>query len=315
MEQIENFIILEVGRAKNLTNNIYGDYKVLYRTKGPDGDNKAYWLCQCQLCNKYIIKPGSTLIHGVNECECHNDLTGKIFGRWTVMYQTKERTKNRTIIWHCKCECGNEKDVDAYTLKSGQSKSCGCLQKELLIKNGGQNKIDLTGQRFGKLVALYGIYGNSNNHSEWHCKCDCGNECDIDTGNLRQGFTQSCGCTHSKEEENIIKLLTKNNISFKYQYRFDNFKEKEYDFYIDNKYIIEYDGSQHFKCTNSGWDTQEHLDRTRKSDLEKNKYCFENNIPIIRIPYNKEYNINDLILKTTRYLLTPDNESEYYGVK
>ena len=42
MEQIENFIILEVGRAKNLTNNIYGDYKVLYRTKGPDGDNKAY---------------------------------------------------------------------------------------------------------------------------------------------------------------------------------------------------------------------------------------------------------------------------------
>ena len=42
MKQIENFIILKVGRAKDITNNIYGDYKVLYRTQGPEGDNKAY---------------------------------------------------------------------------------------------------------------------------------------------------------------------------------------------------------------------------------------------------------------------------------
>ena len=47
-------------------------------------------------------------------------------------------------------------------------------------------------------------------------------------------------------------------------------------------------------------------------DLIKNQYCFTHNIPIIRIPYNAEYFVSDLILETTRFLLTPDNEKEYY---
>ena len=244
------------------------------------------------------------------------DLTGKTFGRWTVLYQTNKRAKNGLVIWHCKCECGNEKDVDGYTLRSGQSKSCGCLQKEIAGEIGKRSRIDLTGQRFGKLVALYPIYsGNHDIHTKWHCKCDCGNECDIDMGNLRQGFSQSCGCTNSKQEEKIIKLLKQNNINFEYQKRFNNFKEKEFDFFINNEYVIEYDGSQHFKFTDTGWDTKEHFERTRKSDLIKNKYCFEHNIPLIRIPYDVEYTANDLKLETTRFLLTPENEQEYYELR
>ena len=241
------------------------------------------------------------------------DITGQKFGRWTVTNITDKRTKNRTIIWHCKCECGNEKDVDGYTLKSGQSKSCGCLNKELAAERCRQGRIDLTGQRFGKLVALYPIYsGDKNIHTKWHCKCDCGNECNIDMGNLRSGKSQSCGCTNSKQEENIIKLLSKNNIQFNYQYRFKDIIEKEFDFYINNNYIIEYDGQQHFFYTGTGWDTKEHFERTHKSDLIKNKYCFDNNIPLIRIPYDADYTIDDLRLETTRFLLTPENEKEYY---
>lgn len=241
------------------------------------------------------------------------DITGQKFGRWTVMNITDKRTKNRTIIWHCKCECGNEKDVDGYTLKSGQSKSCGCLNKELAAERGRATRIDLTGQRFGKLVALFPIYNENGGHTRWHCKCDCGNECDIDMGNLRRGFSQSCGCTHSRNEENIIKLLTKNNISFEYQKKFDDLKIKEFDFYINNKYIIEFDGQQHFFYTGTGWDTQEHYERTHANDLAKNKYCFDNNIPIIRIPYDADYTIDDLKLETTRFLLTSENEQEYYS--
>ena len=242
----------------------------------------------------------------------YTDITGQKFGRWTVMNITDKRTKNRTIIWHCKCECGNEKDVDGYTLKSGQSKSCGCLNRELAAERCRATRIDLTGQRFGKLVALFPIYSENGGHTLWHCKCDCGNECNIDMGNLRQGFSQSCGCTHSKNEENIIKLLTKNNISFEYQKRFDDLKIKEFDFYINNKYIIEFDGQQHFFFTGYGWDTKDYYERTHKSDLIKNKYCFNNNIPIIRIPYDIDYTIDDLKLETTRFLLTPENEKEYY---
>ena len=242
------------------------------------------------------------------------DLTGKRFGRWTVLNKTDKRTKNRTIIWHCRCECGNEKDVDAYTLKSGQSKSCGCLQKELAAIRCKEGRIDLTGQRFGKLIALYPIYSGSHDiHTKWHCKCDCGNECDVDIGNLRQGFSKSCGCTVSSQEENIIKILTKKEIPFSYQHRFSDLKQKSFDFFVNNSYIIEYDGIQHFKATETGWNTTEYLLKTHESDLLKNKYCFDHNIPIIRIPYNKKYKEEDLILETTRFLLTKENMNNYYN--
>ena len=50
--------------------------------------------------------------------------------------------------------------------------------------------------------------------------------------------------------------------------------------------------------------------------LRRNRFehfCFEHNIPLIRIPYNAEYDLNDLKLETTRFLLTPENEQEYYN--
>ena len=319
MEQIENFKIFKTNihsRAKDLTGYIFGDYQVLYRTECPEGKNPdhAWWLCQCNLCKKYFIKQGSYLIKKTakNECDCRYDLVGQKIGRWTVQYLLEERTKKRGKIYHCKCECGNEKDVPAETLRRGESQSCGCLNRELAAERCRATRIDLTGQRFGKLVALFPIYSENGGHTLWHCKCDCGNECDIDMGNLRQGFSQSCGCTHSKNEENIIKLLTKNNISFEYQKRFDDLKIKEFDFYINNKYIIEFDGQQHFFFTGYGWDTKDYYERTHKSDLIKNKYCFDNNIPLIRIPYDADYTIDDLKLETTRFLLTPENEKEYY---
>ena len=53
-----------------------------------------------------------------------NDLTGKRFGRLTVIHRA-ESIKGQTI-WHCRCDCGNEKDVHAANLIKGSTKSCGC---------------------------------------------------------------------------------------------------------------------------------------------------------------------------------------------
>ena len=318
MMQIQNYKIIPVGRSKDLSNQQFGDYRVLYRTEVPSTSKskQAHWLCQCTKCNKYVIKPAFTLTKGINECECKYDLTNKIFGKWTVIEKAKSR--NNKGYWKCKCVCGNEKEVESYLLTSGQSKSCGCYQKELAAKRCKQGRIDLTGQRFGKLVALYPMYsGEKNIHTKWHCQCDCGNFCDIDMGNLRRGKSQSCGCVNSKNEEKIIKLLTKNNISFEYQIDYLDLPNKKFDFHIgtdlEKGYIIEYDGQQHFFYTGSGWDTQEHYERTHTNDLQKNHYCFRNSIPIIRIPYDAEYTIDDLKLETTRFLLTPENEEEYYA--
>ena len=57
------------------------------------------------------------------------DLTGQRFGRLTaVEYAGQGKTKG--YLWKCKCDCGNETIVYGYALKSGNTKSCGCLWKE-----------------------------------------------------------------------------------------------------------------------------------------------------------------------------------------
>lgn len=56
--------------------------------------------------------------------------------------------------------------------------------------------IDLTGQRFGMLVALT-CAGSSRNGTLWRCRCDCGNERDVLVSNLRKGNSKSCGCARN----------------------------------------------------------------------------------------------------------------------
>ncbi len=56
------------------------------------------------------------------------DLTGKRFGKLTVTNREGTNT-HRQALWKCACSCGNETIVSTSTLKSGNTKSCGCLMK------------------------------------------------------------------------------------------------------------------------------------------------------------------------------------------
>ena len=59
------------------------------------------------------------------------DLTGKKFGRLTVIGLDEEKTKlKHATYWVCKCECGNMMIVKGAYLMNGTTKSCGCLQKD-----------------------------------------------------------------------------------------------------------------------------------------------------------------------------------------
>ena len=60
------------------------------------------------------------------------DLTGKIFGRLTVVGKLEIKDKYNNFLWACKCECGNEKITNTPSLNSGQTSSCGCLHKETM---------------------------------------------------------------------------------------------------------------------------------------------------------------------------------------
>lgn len=54
--------------------------------------------------------------------------------------------------------------------------------------------IDLTNERFGRLVALMPIRGARHKKTHWRCQCDCGAMTEVPMASLRQGQTKSCGC-------------------------------------------------------------------------------------------------------------------------
>lgn len=114
------------------------------------------------------------------------DLTGERFGRLTVL--EKDKGKN----WRCLCDCGNQKIYPQYKLLGGLIKSCGC------IKHESHPRIDLSGQRFGRLLVLHEaehhVGRSGDRRRQWLCRCDCGNEITVLQNSLQKGATTSCGC-------------------------------------------------------------------------------------------------------------------------
>lgn len=74
--------------------------------------------------------------------------------------------------------------------------------------------IDLTGQRFGHLVVLSRGPNNKTNHVMWHCKCDCGKETLVYSGDLR-AKVRSCGCVAA--EINRARLTKHGALLYKRQ--------------------------------------------------------------------------------------------------
>lgn len=60
------------------------------------------------------------------------DMTGQKFGRWTVL--SLDETSTKPKYWFCVCECGTKRRVIGFTLRRGQSVSCGCYASEWSVK-------------------------------------------------------------------------------------------------------------------------------------------------------------------------------------
>lgn len=222
------------------------------------------------------------------------DLTGQQFGRWTALEYVKPGK------WKCQCSCENHtiKLVEGRNLRSGKSLSCGCLQKE---RTSIANSIDLTGQRFGSLVAKKRI--RENKITYYICECDCGNITKVDSRNLQSGHTISCGCIKSKGEKAIATFLKKYNIKFIKEKIFEDCIDKQplkFDFYIPSKnLLIEYDGEQHFQISRFGnksiEEATEKFKLQQKHDQIKNEWCLKNNIELLRISYKDYKNIDKIL--------------------
>lgn len=112
------------------------------------------------------------------------DLSGQTFGKWIVLERDPD---NSRVAFRCRCECGHEAIILSDNLRSGNSTRC--------IRCGrGRKAIDMTGQRFGALVAESRTDRRRGHFVMWLCRCDCGNRKVIGGQDLRRGSTNSCGC-------------------------------------------------------------------------------------------------------------------------
>ena len=291
---------------KDETGNKYGKLTVLHKIDNPKKDG-AMWHCQCE-CGNYRDVLGKKLRSGeVKECsQCvanhfrGENLEGQKFNKLTVLNEYK--SYKGVVYWKCKCDCGKEIWVRSGNLKSGEVKSCGCLQYKKTPKK------DLTNQQFGLLTVLQLGYRSKNN-LYWKCQCQCGNIKYVTTRDLNAGKVRSCGClTTTPGERQIASILKNNNIDFIAEYSFADLKGKQghyyrFDFYVNNQYCIEFDGRQHWG--GAGWNNYS-LEQLQKNDELKTTYCKTHNIPLIRIPYwhYNKITIDDLRPETSQFLIT-----------
>lgn len=222
---------------------------------------------------------------------------GNIYGYLTVIARA-ENDKDNRAQWLCKCKCGNEVIVRGKSLRSGNTKSCGCYQKERAAQSNMDRVGNLVGQRFGKLQVIseagFITHTNGKRSRIYNCLCDCGNYCQIQHQYLAFGDTTSCGCIRSKGEFQIEQLLKEHNINFQREYSFENLKDKlslRFDFAIFNDKnellgLIEYQGEQHY-CKSNGFYSEDLI----KHDKMKIDFCNKNNIKLKHIIYKKNYNL------------------------
>lgn len=222
---------------------------------------------------------------------------GNIYGYLTVIARA-ENDKDNRAQWLCKCKCGNEVIVRGKSLRNGNTKSCGCYQKERAAQSNMDRVGNLIGQRFGKLQVIseagFITHTNGKRSRIYNCLCDCGNYCQIQHQYLAFGDTTSCGCIRSKGEFQIEQLLKEHNINFQREYSFENLKDKlslRFDFAIFNDKnellgLIEYQGEQHH-CKSNGFYSEDLI----KHDKMKIDFCNKNNIKLKHIFYKKNYNL------------------------
>ncbi len=126
-------------------------------------------------------------------------MKGSKFGRWTcqAQYIMTERGERK---WFCRCECGTKRYVLERSLKSGGSRSCGCLRKEAAVK---AVSLELTGQTFGELTVLKRAECSSQTEERsrasagsgirWLCRCSCGSQYEVAGTLLVTGRRTHCG--------------------------------------------------------------------------------------------------------------------------
>ena len=166
---------------------------------------RTKWLCRCDCGQEKWIVMDLLRDGRAKSCGCLRkevakatrtvvETPGTRYGKLVVIGPSDLRTQQYQK-WLCQCDCGNQTHVDGKALRNGNTSSCGCGIAEAITK---AHAIDITGQRFGRLVALEPVVGarhaNGKAKRQWKFRCDCGKDTISTVSQVRFGMTRSCGC-------------------------------------------------------------------------------------------------------------------------
>lgn len=315
-----------MSKKQNLIGFKFGKLTVVEEVRGEK--NRLKWKCKCE-CGGETTTTSDKLKSGhTKSCGCLQkkralenlskkpdntvDRTDIRYGKLVALSNTYKK-QGSNFIWECQCDCGNIVEVSGQSLESGGTRSCGCLQKEKSRLNGLQSADCLIGMKYGKLTVVEKTEKRQGKNIIWKCECECGNHTYVSGGRLKSGNTKSCGLCglNSIGEYKISELLKQNDVDFLHDVNFRGCKYPEgglarFDFVINQEFCVEFDGIQHFDPSAKGnWGDEEYFRITRQHDEYKNKWCKDNNIPLIRIPYTHIDSLiyDDLKLDTSSFLI------------
>jgi len=190
------------------------------------------------------------------------------------------------------CKCGEISKISySHFLDGTQCKRCGLDALRAIF----QYSYDQVQQYFkdNGCSLLTTEYINNKQPLEYICVCK--NKSVVRFDSFIQGHR--CGCIKSKGEINVIHTLVKLKLDFKRQQTYPdcvNVKCLRFDFYVYHGFMIEFDGIQHFKSIRIfGGDTK-YIIRVQNDHI-KNKYCLDNNLPLLRISYMEFDSIDKII--------------------
>jgi len=271
------------------------------RRKGLRSSSPVYWICKCECGNTTSVPAQKLKENKIKSCGCEKikynlaDYVGKHIESWTILKVVDDSH------FMCKCDCGTISNVRAYNIFEGKSTNCGCKRKLMLRE---KHEKDITGMKFGKLTILKKIGLNEHGKNVYECKCDCGTIKNIVGSMVSGGYTYSCGCVHSKNNKILSDVLVEQNIPHKQEYfvKVDDNNYFRFDVFLETlNAAIEYDGEQHFKPVDFAGKGEEYakeqLKITQQRDEIKNKYCKDNDITLLRIPYWEKDNIEKLVIQ------------------
>lgn len=286
---------------KDLAGKTFNLLTAIKLSENKSADGGARWICRCACGNEHEVSAKNLQSGAVKSCGClkhpkikkitrqKENFSGQIFNNWTILEKTSLK-RNNYFLYKAQCNCGNVELKTIPEIKKSKGKCSKCRENNLI------------GKVFTKLTVLEKVGKDEEKRQAlWLCQCECGNTVIVNSSNLIWGNTKSCGCLRaSAGEYNITKILKEHNIMFETQKTFDTciFKETNqyarFDFFLpEYNCLIEYDGQQHFKQV-QGW---EPLKTIQQRDRFKNKWCEENNIRLIHIPYTDFHKISWKYLK------------------